>query len=477
MPASDKLNCILIIIDTLRADHLSCYGYFRKTSPNIDELAETGVMFKDFHSSGIPTGPGFTSIFTGLFPIHHKFYITPWNLPNLIDFDDEIPTLPEIIIDNAPYYVTAAFDNLMNFASHMDQFVRGFEYYINVTKSSRPIAHHVIGERINERLIPWLQHHKDEKFFLFVHYWDPHTPYNQPEDYRNIFKHEPGNLSDLKVERAPAGYQYVPGWGRVGELWEPAPNSNVTIDLYDGEIRYVDTLVGELINELKKLKIDDNTVVIITSDHGEQLGQHGIYDHRMLHEAVTHVPLIIWGPGNVPEGKIINGYAQHVDIAPTILDFLGIDYDEEMFDGQSLVKSMESGYVDRAVVFMEGHEYRGLIKDRWKYMLNYFKGTEELYNLAEDPMEVVNRVTNEPSLAQEMRETLLNWVSENLEDEVDPLWIQMSKWAAEWNRRLGKLMPDLAPRPTLIEGVDIPIPPDTESIPSRKLGAKRNRRS
>ncbi|HID06391.1 MAG TPA: hypothetical protein EYP10_04505, partial [Armatimonadetes bacterium] len=279
---SAGLNCILIVVDTLRADHLRCYGYFRETSPHLDRLAEEGVLFKDAHATAIATGPGFTSIITGRSPIHHHFYLTPWNLPNLIDFDDAIPTLPEMIQDYIGNCTTAAFDNLINFASHMDQFVRGFEYYINVTRTSKPVHACVIGGEVNKRLIPWLQAHADERFFLFVHYWDPHTPYNQPEEFRNIFHHKPGYLDDLDVRTAPAGYAYVPGWGKVGELWEPDPaTSNMTIDLYDGEIRYVDMLIGELMEALRELQIADRTIVIITSDHGEQLGQHGTYDHRM----------------------------------------------------------------------------------------------------------------------------------------------------------------------------------------------------
>ncbi|HEX28537.1 TPA: hypothetical protein ENG04_00465, partial [Candidatus Poribacteria bacterium] len=263
------LNCILFVIDTLRADHLSCYGYFRNTSPNIDKIAEEGVLFKDAHATAIATGPGFTSIITGLSPIHHRFYLTPWNLPNLIDFDDSIPTLPEIIQDEIQSCTTAAFDNLINFASHMDQFVRGFEYYVNLTRTSKPIHHHVVGGEINKRLIPWLESHSNERFFLFVHYWDPHTPYNQPEEYRKVFSHKPGNLDDLVVKTAPAGYEYVPGWGKVGEIWDPDPaQSKVTIDLYDGEIRYVDALVGEVMEALERLNIADRTALIVTSDHG-----------------------------------------------------------------------------------------------------------------------------------------------------------------------------------------------------------------
>ncbi|MCD6506396.1 sulfatase [Candidatus Poribacteria bacterium] len=427
--SSSDLNCILFVIDTLRADHLSCYGYFRNTSPNIDKIAEEGVLFKDAHATAIATGPGFTSIITGLSPIHHRFYLTPWNLPNLIDFDDSIPTLPEIIQDGIQSCTTAAFDNLINFASHMDQFVRGFEYYVNLTRTSKPIHHHVVGGEINKRLIPWLESHSNERFFLFVHYWDPHTPYNQPEEYRKVFSHKPGNLDDLVVKTALAGYEYVPGWGKVGEIWDPDPaQSKVTIDLYDGEIRYVDALVGEVMEALERLNIADRTALIVTSDHGEQLGQHGMYGHGMLHEAVIYIPLIIRCPNLLPEGKIIEGYVQQADIAPTILELMGLD-EEKMpeMDGSSLIPVIEGGKGTREEIFVEDQEYRAYMRGSWKYMRNYFSGKEELYEVKSDPMEVINLTEREGGRLKEMRSKLDGWVKENLKGRPDPMWEQVAK--------------------------------------------------
>ena len=450
---SDGINCMLIIIDTLRADHLGCYGYFRDTSPNINQLAKEGVLFRDMHATAIATGPGFTSIITGLSPVHHHYYLTPWNLPNLIDFDDVIPTLPELIQDLIGGYTTVAFDNLMNFSSHMDQMVRGFEYYINVTGTSKPIHHHVRGDQINRRLIQWLRNHKNEKFFILVHYWDPHTPYNQPEEFKQIFKHEPGKLDDLEVHMAPAGYQYVPGWGKVGELWEPKPEEGKpTIDLYDGEIRFVDSLIGEVVKTLEELDLADETVIVITSDHGEQLGQHGLYDHRGLHESVTYIPLIIWAPFMLPAGKLIEGYVQQADIAPTILSLLGAkEKDLPKFDGVNLLPIIEEEKPARKTIYIEDHEQRAIIEGKWKYIRNYFERKEELYNLEEDPMETINLASSEKNRTKIMREKLFHWVDKNLNGQPDPMWIQIAKWAAQWAAAFKKDFPDLKPRPTIIE--------------------------
>jgi arylsulfatase A-like enzyme len=435
---TDKLNVVLIIVDTLRADHLGCYGYFRDTSPFLDRLAREGVLFRDSHASAIPTGPGFSSIITGLSPIHHHFYVTPFNLPNLIDFDDDIPTLPELIQDVVGGYTTAAFDNLINFKSHMGQFVRGFEYYVNASRTAKPIHHHLVGGAVNERLIPWLKAHAAEPFFLFAHYWDPHTPYNQPEEYRTVFHHEAGSLDDLKVKEAPAGYNYVPGWGRVGELWEPAPGeSELTLDLYDGEIRYTDRLIEEVVGTLEELDLTDRTVVIVNSDHGEQLGQHGMYGHGMLHEAVIWVPLIMWGPGGIPEGQILEGYVQHADVAPTILSLLGAKKDDlPSFDGVDLLPLIKGQEPPRKEIFVEDHHYRAVMQGHWKYSRSYFQGFEELYDIESDPMEVVNLAASDPQRCEEMRERLDGWVRENLGGERDPMWAQVAKTAAAWNAAL-----------------------------------------
>lgn len=445
-----ELNCILFVIDTLRADHLSCYGYFRRTSPVIDRLAEEGVLFKDSHATAIATGPGFTSIITGLSPIHHGFYLTPWNLPNLIDFDDAIPTLPELIQDNLRGCTTAAFDNLINFASHMDQFVRGFEYYVNVTRTSKPRHHWVVGGEVNKRLIPWIKEHAEERFFLFVHYWEPHTPYNQPQEFRNIFSHKPGSLDDLEVRRAPAGYDYVPGWGKVGELWEPDPSrSEVTIDLYDGEIRYVDFLIGQVVEALEELGIDDRTVLIITSDHGEQLGQHGLYGHGMLHESVVYIPLIIRCPSVLPKGVVIEGYVQQADIAPTVLALLGADEGSlPPFDGMNLLPLIERGGRGRDEIFIEDHQFRAFLQGRWKYIRDYLRGMEELYDLESDPMEVLNLASEEPDRLKEMRERLEGWVRGELKGRPDPMLEQMGRLAARWSAEVGREFLKPMPRPS-----------------------------
>jgi arylsulfatase A-like enzyme len=225
------------------------------------------------------------------------------------------------------------------------------------------------------------------------------------------------------------------------------------VDLYDGEIRYVDHLVGEIANTLDELDLVGRTVMAITSDHGEQLGQHGLYDHEMVHEAVIQVPIILWGPGIIPAGKTYAGYVQQADLAPTILSLLGAERAElPSFDGSDLLAFAKGELSPRERIFSEGHHYRALIEGKWKYSRSYFQGLDELYELESDPMEVINLVGQERERADEMKERLDRWVNENLKGELDPMWTQVSRWAAIWSATLPKEFYDLRVKPYILRG-------------------------
>lgn len=436
------MNVIWFCLDTLRADHLSCYDYFRKTSPTIDTLASEGVLFPDSRANAVATGPAFTSMFTGQYAVNNEWYLTPFDVGNLINFPDDRPVFPELVQDGGGI-TTAAFDNLFQFASHMKQFVRGFEYYVNVTRSSKPIHHHVVGGTVNERLLPWIRMHKAEPFFLFVHYWDPHGPYNQPDDYARPFVHERGNLDDLHIKSAEAGYDYVPGWGTLDNIPHTEgpeefirnPDSPFrhprSIDSYDGEILYTDFLIKQVLEELDGCNILDDTAVIINADHGEQLNQHyDMWGHAGLHDANIFTPLIMWRPGLLPQGTRPVGFVHHVDIAPTILDLLKVEIPESM-DGESLLplaggKSAGGGIEGRTTYFSETMGMRSVYQGGWKYIHHKF-GDDELYDLSADPVEVINLVDERTDKSEELREMLLSWVRRNLDGRHDPMLHQLAR--------------------------------------------------
>lgn len=432
------MNVIWFVIDTLRADHLSCYGYFRKTSPNIDRLAQEGVMFENSYASAIATGPGFTSLFTGLAAINHGFYLTPWNVPNQPLLDDRIVTLPELI-QTRGNYTTAAFDNLINFRSHMKHFVRGFEYYVNITRSPAWVHHHITAGEVNYRLLPWLEQHADEDFFTFVHYWDPHTPYNMPDAFHGKFDK---NSGDLITKIAPDGYEYVPGWGRSDEL--PVGNDKLSIDLYDDEIFYTDYCIGLVRQKLEALDLLDKTVIILTSDHGEDLDLHGMWGHGTVHNTTIQVPLIIRDPQNLAQGQRVTDFVQHVDNLPTILEYFpkqdrpefmrtthtnAIPDIPEHFDGQNLLGPMKSQRISREEIVVESGAHRAYISPPWKLIWHKDGRKSELFHIHNDPLELHDRADEEKAILEELSEKLRCWVNQNLsEDRTDPIFASDGAW-------------------------------------------------
>ena len=432
------MNVIWFVLDTLRADHLSCYGYFRRTSPNIDRLAQEGVLFEDSYASAIATGPGFTSLFTGLAAINHGFYRTPWNEPNAPLLDDNIVTLPEIIQFRGDY-TTAAFDNLINFRAHMKHFVRGFEFYINITRSPAWLHHHIIADEVNARLLPWLEQHADETFFLFVHYWDPHTPYNMPDAFRGKFDRRRG---DLEVKRAPDGYEYVPGWGPVDRL--PDRGEELNVDLYDDEVFYVDHCLGQVVDKVESLGLLDETAIIVTADHGEDLDAHGLWGHGTVHNTTIYVPLVIRDPRHFPSGRRIKGFVQHADDVPTILEYFPyqerpvfdrVAHPEYMpkiptsFDGESLRELANGGRTAPAEIVVESGAHRAYISPPWK--LIWYKSGQpvELFNLELDPLELHDRAGEEKEITRELVEKLRRWVTRNLGGErTDPIFASEGAW-------------------------------------------------
>lgn len=440
------MNVVWFVVDTLRADHLSCYGYFRKTSPNMDRLAEEGVLFENSYASGIATGPGFTSLFTGLAAINHGFYLTPYNVRNAALLDDRIPTLPEIIQARGNY-TTAGFDNLMNFRSPMKQFVRGFEFYVNVSRSPSWLHHNVIANEVNHRLLPWLEQHADETFFAFVHYWDPHIPYdNMPDEFRGRFDWKKG---DLVTKKAPDGYEYVPGWGLADRI--PPGDGTLSIDLYDDEVFYVDHSIGVVREKLEELGLLDKTAIIITSDHGEDLDVHGLWGHGTVHETTIYVPLIMRDPRHLPTGKRVAGFVQHADHLPTVLEYFPPQeppkQDERMMDalargeakpdemlwrepdGASLSALARGERTTSDEIVVESGAHRAYLSPPWKLIWYRDGRKSELFHLENDPLELNDRAEEEQSVAKDLSEKLRHWVARNLAGErTDPILTTEGAW-------------------------------------------------
>ena len=224
------MNVLVIAIDTLRADHLGCYGYSRNTSPNIDALARQSVLFEQHVSPAIPTHPAFTTINTGQFSITHG--IVAHGGRN--DIPRSAPWLPLLLHQHG--YTTCAVDNLSQW--RLD-FHRGYEFYIDPTQR-RALSLNADNREINRRVLPWLEQHCKEQFFLFVHYWDPHTPYMPPRAYRSLFyqgdPNDPSKRGLEGMEKHRLGKIWRETW--FNQLGPDIRDAEYIVSLYDAEIKW-----------------------------------------------------------------------------------------------------------------------------------------------------------------------------------------------------------------------------------------------
>lgn len=410
---------ILISADTLRADHLRCYGYHRPTSPNIDSLAEDGVLFADTYSSSPWTLPAHVSLFSGLSGASHQVY-------GARDRIDSSVTMPaEILRDNA--FVCQAITG-GGFVSPLFGFSRGFDVYKegDGARDYRNSAEMVFRTAAN-----WIEQVKDKNYFLFLHTYQTHSPYACPSPYDTMFLEEGAPWHELDIDRHLGGKQAM-----FREL--PESERRNIIGLYDGEIRYLDEhLVGPLVEKLKSLDLYDRTMIVFAGDHGEEFFEHGAWTHGShLYDESLKVPLIIKLPGSNFRGKKVESIVGLVDIMPTILEVMDIEAPRLNIDGRSLVpvikgreKEDRTFLADTCWLMMERCGEKGIPegepvlphrvamnRGRNKLILSRALGPDEkqyyvplppevpaeLFNLEKDPFERVNVVSHNQSPANEI---------------------------------------------------------------------------
>ncbi len=345
-------NVVVITADTLRADHVSSYGYFAPTTPNIDRFAEEGILFTNAFSQIPHTPPSHWSIFTGLYPFRHGMF-TPK------DNGSGLQTLPGILKEKG--YVTAGFVS----SQMLNGFAGEFDYF-NSEEGKERVKTRQQAADTTEKALSWLRKHWKKKFFLWIHYFDPHSPYNPPEGY-DIFNYSTGtHYTDARYS--------MTGLSKQRTIRED-------IGRYDGEIRYMDENIGKVLGTLKELGADGNTVVLIVSDHGECFGEHNFSDFgydkkgpcvfhgKTLYDEEVHVPLILRIP-SFPKGLRIEETVETVDVFPTLLEILGIKAPEN--NGKRLVPLIEGGK-GKGYAFMQTRSRRGLPSmgirtQEWKYV-------------------------------------------------------------------------------------------------------------
>jgi len=408
---TSRPNVIVFGIDSLRRDHMSSYGYHRLTTPYIDAFAKHGTLFEQHFSPSIPTTPAYASMLTGM----DTFGTDVVALRHRGPLGGHVRTLPEMLGDAG--YNTTCIGFTGNPSSRGFQTYLDYEAWIPDDTGRTPKA-----QLMNEVAIPELERlAADEKpFFLFMRHMDPHSPYLPPKPYDRMFygadEKDPSNTSMEPVYNFKPFADFLKSW-----IPEGVTDQEYVSALYDGAIAYMDACIQAIFAKIEALGIEEETLVVITSDHGETLYEHDCYfDHHGLYDCTLVVPLIIKFPGRVPAGRRVKDVSLIQDITPTIMELLGMEPPSYGFDGRSLVPAMNgepsakvSEFYITECTWMRKHGWR---TPEWKLIRAlepdfHFKPEVELYNLVHDPEENVNVAEQEPEIAALLEQRMLRHIA------------------------------------------------------------------
>lgn len=400
MPAcgGHKPPCVVIImIDTLRADHLTCYGYRRATSPRIDGLAKEGVVFKNVFAASPWTGPSVASIVTGKYP-------------DEVGIHDLRDPLPEDAVTLAERLKTAGYDTaavssnamagpLYGHTQGYDEFI--FDRYKGKEEEGRAPRPSFTADKVTDRALEWLEN-RERPFLLYVHYTDPHDPYLPPPSWRDQFLRDRPPLDEEFMARS----EFTRGIPEP-DVIERAKAS------YEAEIAFTDHEVGRLLDGLP-----EDAVIVLVGDHGEEFLEHGGFLHgHTLYQELLRVPLILQGP-DVPQGMKIDDPVSQVDIVPTVLDLAGFPAAGDL-SGRNLMPYLKEGNPKPAFLFsvLESRKYRLLSARRgpWKLLYLPSEKRHSLYHLESDPLEERDRSKANPEVAASLLKAI-----EAREDRVIP---------------------------------------------------------
>jgi arylsulfatase A-like enzyme len=325
---------VLISIDTLRADHVGCYGYGKDTTPHIDALAADGALFSNVYAPSSWTLPSHVSLLTSLSCFRHGVNLETDRM------DETRPTLADVLRTQG--FLCAAVTG-GGFLSPVFGFSKGFDVYRQVESSLW--TSNAAGQ-VSAAALDWIDANRDRDFFLFVHTYQPHNPYIPPAPY------------DTKFQDAPTSLRMIDLGGHLGGpagIFKALPEAErrAIVGLYDGEVGYTDTaLVGALTAKLKALGIYDDTLIVLTSDHGEEFFEHGSWEHgHSLYDESLKVPLVVKFPGSKFRGKRVGSFVRLIDVMPTIMEAFDVKADGLGLDGRGLLDVLRGREKkDRAVL-------------------------------------------------------------------------------------------------------------------------------
>ncbi|MBI1335977.1 MAG: sulfatase-like hydrolase/transferase [Phycisphaera sp.] len=448
------MRILYIDIDSQRPDHLSCYGYHRKTSPTIDRIAAMGLRCKRVYTSDAPCLPSRTAFYSGRLGIqtgvvgHGGSAAEPKNTGTIRGFRDLYDQfglgrqLQELGFHTA---MVSPFGQ--RHAAHW--FYAGFNEIHNTGKGGMESAEEVMPV-VND----WLKHNaKKDKWYLHLNLWDPHTPYRVPMSYGDPFKNEPipDWISDdvLKEHIHHTGPHSASDLGMYRDADPkayPRQPARITdratlrqwLDGYDTAVKYVDDQIASIVKQLEEAGVYDDTAIIISADHGENQGELGLYgEHATADEQTCHVPMIIKWPGGV-KGKTDDALHYSLDLAPTLMDLLG-GKKPEIWDGRSFADTVKSGAPsgrEELVVSQCCHVLQRSVRyDNWLYIRTYHDGfhlfpDEMLFDIVKDPHEQHNLAASKPEVVREASYRLSQWHADQMQkmthyasNPTDPLWL------------------------------------------------------
>ncbi len=389
-------NVLLITLDTTRADYIGCYGHPEVETPNLDRLAKEGVQFMRNIAPSGTTNPSHASIMTGYYLARHNVY------GNETPLAEDISTLAEILLNQGYTTLGAVSARWLN--SEHSNFDQGFGTFLDCKEVQ------LSAKVRNQSFLPALETILDRPFFAWVHYFDPHGPYNPPPPYNIYYS-------------AKDRFDPVPTSDRMNIEFEKIQSGQVDPDeeirLYQGEITFMDKQIGDLLAWLDQKKVLDRTLIIAVADHGESMTEKEIYFcHAGMYNQVLHVPLLMRLPGVLPAGLKIDTLSSSVDILPTILELLNVPSSvEEAIDGRSLVPALtDPAFEAHPYVFSEavGGVIRAIFDSEYKYIKPYpwdwAMPEDHLFKPFEDCTEEVELKTEEPDRAKQMEEMLETWL-------------------------------------------------------------------
>jgi arylsulfatase A-like enzyme len=451
----NRPNILLIVLDAARADHLSSYGYRRNTTPNIDKIAAEGVLYEQAISPAIWTVPSHASLFTGMYLAGHglrgRNLKLRADIPTLASFlgtdgYDTVAITANALIGSATG-LSLGFGEVLDIRnviqgdklSRWQQLInRAYRQLYYGGKPNESAWFDSGAWRLNFELKRWLNAHQrsDRPFFIFTNYMETHISYDPPRAFSRRF------LTAAQEARWQEVNQNA--WRFMsGEVTMTNDDWDILTGLYDTELAYVDMRLGQLYDYLAQSGLLDNTILIITADHGENLGDHGLMDHQYcVYDTLVHVPLIIRYPASFPAGHRETALVQTLDLFPTIAKLLGRHNEPSLsnLQGQSLLPedlvqetrpftvteylAPQLHTFQRESIKVDDYfarQLRALRTDSHKFIWAS-DGQHELYDLTIDPREKENLITIEPARAADMEQMLQEWIrTYSAEHQIDEL--------------------------------------------------------